>query len=114
MRSAPRVTRTMEATVDEAPPPGAVVVVGSGKIGSSALHLAREQKQTSMLVMTAVLFSEGKVASSTLKQEFGCSSQAWWVPSISPISDPHPCLAISSVQFLLPSASSLTISSFME
>ena len=81
----------MEATVDEAPPPGAVVVVGSGKIGSSALHLnvkikifiildirhdlAREQKQTSMLVMTAVLFSEGKVASSTLKQEFGCSPQ---------------------------------------
>ena len=90
-RRAPRITKMMEATVAEDPPGAEVVVSGWGKIGSSALHLAffffkiylymsdpnllLEQKQTSMLVIVEMLSLLGKVASSTLKQEFGCSLQ---------------------------------------
>lgn len=38
-------------------------------------NLSLEQKQTSMLVMVEMLSWLGKVASSTLKQELGCSLQ---------------------------------------
>ena len=92
---APRKTKMIEARVVEDPPGAEVVVSGSGNIGSSALHLyhdmiiikpnsykclfgpnlSLEQKQISTSVVTEMLLLLGKVASSTLKQELGCSLQ---------------------------------------
>ena len=85
------MTKMMEATVAGDPPGAEVVVSGGGNIGSSALHLENifltliffmtgsnlslEQKHTSMSMIVEMLSLLGKVASSTLKQELGCSLQ---------------------------------------
>ena len=71
--------------------------IKSSLLSLSAISRLLEQKQSSMLDMS---WSWGRVAWSRSKPESGWSLQVWCIPSISPISDPQPCMAIISVLWL--------------
>jgi len=64
-------SKTMiDDTKEEAPPPGDAVVVGSGGMGSSLLHLSPLQKQISISVTVTLLsLWSGKLPLSIFIQE---------------------------------------------